>query len=107
VQRGGADPTVPQAPLRGSRRVDWIESALAPVRARLTERVFARLVSAVSLCVGAEALIVLRDIRGLDRAAAADVCAWAASALLRASLNEPPPSNVPLRRRSQSSRRKT
>ena len=73
---------------RGSRRIDWIESALAPVRTRLPKSAYARLVSAISLCVGAEALIVLRDVRGLDQASAADVSAWAAKALLRAALDE-------------------
>jgi len=46
------------------------------------------LVSAISLCVGAEALIVLRDIRGLDQKTAADVSAWSAKALLRAALDD-------------------
>lgn len=72
--------------VRGSRRLEWIESALEPARKRLSETAFARLVSALSLCVGAEALIVLRDVRGLDRQAAADISAWTAKALVRAAL---------------------
>lgn len=75
-------------PLRGSRRTDWLEAGLAPARARLSARAFERLVSAVSLCVGSEALIVLRDVRGLDEKRAADVSTWAAITLLRASLAE-------------------
>ena len=75
-------------PLRGSRRIDWIESALAPVRPRLSPPAFARLVSGVALCVGAEAMIVLRDVRGLDQGAVADVAAWSARALVRAALDE-------------------
>lgn len=73
---------------RGTRRIDWIESALAPLRSELNDRAFARVVSAISLCVGAEALIVLRDIRGLDPSAAEDVSAWAARALVREALND-------------------
>ncbi len=81
--------TVPaNAPLRGNRRVDWLEAALKPVRSRLSPRAFARLVSALTFCVGPEALIALRDIRGLDEKHAADVSSWAAIALLRASLTE-------------------
>ena len=82
----GAPPRA--APLRGGRRVEWIETALAPVRERLGEARFERLVSALALVVGVEALLVLRDIRGLDRAEMAAVSRWAARALLRASLEE-------------------
>lgn len=82
-------PGVPaDAPLRGRRRIDWIEAALEPVRKRLSGRAFSRLVSAVTLCVGPEALIALRDIRGLNERQAADVSSWAAIALLRASLTD-------------------
>ena len=77
-----------EAPLRGGRRVEWIETALAPVRERLGEARFERLVSALALVVGIEALLVLRDIRGLDRAEMVAVSRWAARALLRASLEE-------------------
>ncbi len=89
VDRRAAEQTTGHAPVRGSRRIDWLEASLAPIRSRLTPRAFARLISAVSLCVGAEALIVLRDVRGLDEKRAADVSSWAATALLRASLAEP------------------
>jgi AcrR family transcriptional regulator len=72
-------------PRRGYRRVAWIEDALAPARAELGPEAYDRLVSAVTLLVGWEALIILRDIRGLDAAEVEDVCAWAAGALLAAS----------------------
>lgn len=75
-------------PVRGRRRVDWLEAALEPVRSQLTPREFARLISAVSLCVGADALIVLRDVRGLDADSSALVSSWTARALLRAALAE-------------------
>jgi AcrR family transcriptional regulator len=76
------------APLRGGRRVEWIETALAPVRERLGEVRFQRLVSALAVIVGVDALLVLRDIRGLDQDEVAAVSRWAARALLRASLEE-------------------
>lgn len=44
--------------------------------------------SALTLVVGWEALIVLRDIRGLTAAEAEDVSAWMASALLERTLAE-------------------
>jgi AcrR family transcriptional regulator len=76
------------APLRGARRIEWIESALEPARERLGVERFERLVSALAMVIGLEALLVLRDIRGLDRAEMEDVSRWAARALLRASLQE-------------------
>ena len=76
------------APLRGGRRVEWIEAALAPARAQLGEARFERLVSALAMVIGLEGLLVLRDIRGLDRAEMEAVSRWATRALLRASLEE-------------------
>jgi len=77
-----------EPPRRGYRRIDYIEMALAPVRMHLDESSFERLVSGLALCIGIEALLVLRDIRGLDQAAAEEVSLWVARALLRASLAE-------------------
>ena len=89
VERGPAASAPGVSPsARGSRRIEWIESALGPVRVTLSRAAFSRLVSAISLCVGGEALIVLRDIRGLDHRDAADVSAWSAKALLNAALTE-------------------
>lgn len=76
------------APLRGGRRIEWIESALDPVREQLGRERFERLVSALAMVIGLEALLVMRDIRGLDRAEMEDVSRWATRALLRASLQE-------------------
>lgn len=70
------------------RRIEWIESALQPVRERLGHDRFDRLVSALAMVIGLEALLVLRDIRGLDAAEMEEVSRWAAMALLRASLEE-------------------
>lgn len=88
VERHGESGEERTTPVRGIRRIDWLEGALQPVRSQLTPREFARLISAVSLCVGAEALIVLRDVRGLDADNAAEVSSWTARALLRAALEE-------------------
>lgn len=76
------------APLRGGRRIEWIESALEPVRERLGVERFERLVSALAIVIGLEALLVLRDIRGLNQAEIEDVSRWATRTLLRASLQE-------------------
>jgi AcrR family transcriptional regulator len=86
------------APRRGYRRTEWIESALAPLRDRLGASRLERLVSALSMVIGWEALLVQRDIRRLNPAEAEEVSAWAARALVRAALAEletaGPPSRI-------------
>lgn len=75
-------------PRRGFRRVEWIEQALEPLRERLDDERFERLVSALALVIGFEALVVERDVRGLTSGEAAETSAWAARALLTAALSE-------------------
>jgi len=75
-------------PKRGYRRIEWIALALAPVRKQLGKRRYERLVSALATCMGIEALIVLRDLRGLPEGEAEEVSRWAARTLLRESLAE-------------------
>ena len=84
----GGDGQPRDQPLRGYRRVEWIERALEPARTQLGAPAFERLVSALALVIGWEALIVERDIRALSMKQAEDVSAWAARALVRASLDE-------------------
>jgi AcrR family transcriptional regulator len=74
--------------LRGGGRVRWIEKALAPVQGRLEEPAFRRLVAALSLCMGIEALVVLRDVCALESSEAQEVLLWAARTLLHSSLAE-------------------
>lgn len=71
-------------PRRGFRRTEWIERALEPARGRLSGEQFERLVSALSLVLGWEALIVLRDVRGAGRDEEEAVIRWAARALVNA-----------------------
>lgn len=75
-------------PRRGYRRVEWIERALAPLRPRLTDDQYERLVSGLAVVVGWEAMMVLRDVRGLDPEREQQTLRWAASALVRAALAE-------------------
>ena len=81
----------PRIRRRGYRRITWIERALEPLRERLTAARFKRLVSALSVVMGWEALVVLEDIRGLSRRDEGDVCEWAARALVRAAIDESRP----------------
>ncbi len=75
-------------PRRGYRRIEWIERALEPLRPQLDSARFERLVSALAMVVGWEALIVLQDLRGLAPEDQAETSAWAAQALVRAALRE-------------------
>lgn len=81
-------PGAGDGPRRGYRRVEWLERALEPVRARLEGSGYERLVSALAMVAGWEALIVLRDVRGASAAEAAAISGWAARALVRAAQTE-------------------
>lgn len=76
------------SPVRGYRRIEWLTSAVAPIRPRLGRQRFERLVSALSSCVGMDSLFLLQDLRGLTAPAAERVTRWMARALLAASIRE-------------------
>jgi AcrR family transcriptional regulator len=82
-------------PRRGYRRVQWIEQAVQPLRERLTTERFERLVSALAVAIGWEAMIVLRDTRNLPRAEEQQVTTWAAHALIDAVLTEAGGTSLP------------
>jgi AcrR family transcriptional regulator len=75
------------APRRGYRRVEWIERALECVWGKFTPQEYERLVSALSVVMGWEALIVLKDVRGLEEKEAEDVLAFATRAIVGAALH--------------------
>jgi AcrR family transcriptional regulator len=75
-------------PRRGYRRIEWIETALAPWRERLETARWQRLVAGLAMVIGWEALIVQRDVCGLDVAEGEELSVWAARALLEAALRE-------------------
>ena len=74
---------------RGARRLDWIEQALAPVWDGLDSETRGRLLGALSLCMGIEAVVVLRDICGYSAGEAIEVSAWAAQAIPQTGLHAP------------------
>jgi AcrR family transcriptional regulator len=73
---------------RGGRRIGWLEEVLAPARPRLSERQFRNLLAALSLFLGIETQVVLRDVCGLEPEEAEDVARWSARVLLRAAITE-------------------
>ena len=61
---------------------------LEPLRPRLTDEQHERLVSSLAVVLGWEAMIVLRDVRGLDTAQEEAAMRWAARALVEAMISE-------------------
>jgi len=76
------------APRRGYRRVSWIERALRPIRDQLAPARYDRLVSALTVVIGWEAMIVLADLRGQPSDAQRETMLWSARALITAALTE-------------------
>jgi AcrR family transcriptional regulator len=86
IDRG---PIAPGVPPRPSRRLEYVEQALARLRDELSPAEFDRLVHATAVVVGIEARIVLQDICGLDDQQVLDTERWAAQALLSAATRKP------------------
>jgi AcrR family transcriptional regulator len=82
------EPPPADGPKRGFRRVGWLEQATSPLRARLGDAALDRLISALAMVAGWEALVVLTDIRGLTPEEQRATVAWSARALIEAALNE-------------------
>lgn len=68
-------------------RVDLLRDAVAPLRGAVDPQRLERLTQALSLVFGVEALIVLKDIWGLDAEATRAVAQWTAGALVRATVD--------------------
>jgi AcrR family transcriptional regulator len=77
-----------EPPFKRGHRVELLQSAIAPLRDRLTDEQFERLASALSLVYGLEVLIVLQDLWGFGHERTEEVAQWAAGALVRAAMIE-------------------
>jgi AcrR family transcriptional regulator len=73
--------------VRGHRRT-LLADALKPLKRRLGKQAFDRAIQSLSLIFGTEALVVLKDIWGLEGGEARRVAIWAAHALVRAATAE-------------------
>jgi AcrR family transcriptional regulator len=83
IDRGPIEDGVPARP---SRRLEYVDQALAPLRSQLPAASYERLVNAMAMVIGIEGRIVLRDICGLDDRTILDTERWAAQALLTAAV---------------------
>ncbi len=75
-------------PLRQGRGIRWIEDALAPLRDHMPEPEHRRLVLAIRVAIGIEALVWLTDIGKLSRAEAVATMRRSARTLLRSALED-------------------
>jgi AcrR family transcriptional regulator len=71
--------------LREGRRRRWYEESLAPLRSSVDADAWDRLVTALCLLGGPEAMAVLRDVCQLDQDTGRAVTRWAAETLLRST----------------------
>lgn len=77
------DPIEPGVAPRPSRRLEYVERALAPLQGRLAEDELDRLTYALAVVMGIESTLVLRDICGLGSEKIIEVQHWAARALVQ------------------------
>jgi AcrR family transcriptional regulator len=75
-------------PRRSGARSTLVAEALEGLQSQLDAKAFRRLCSAISLFVGIESTVVLRDVCHLSAADARAVKLWAAGVLLKAGLEE-------------------
>src|SRR6187402_1434443 len=80
--------------VRGNRRA-LLREALAPLAGRLDSQTFDKLAQSLSLIFGIEAIVVLKDIWGIDDEAVQDVALWAARAFVAAAVSASPVRGTP------------
>ncbi len=73
---------------RGGRRLGWLNEAIAPIDDQLPPKQLKRLVHALSLVTGIEAVVVMRDICELAPEEGEKVLRWAAQTLLAGAFRE-------------------
>ena len=82
----GTDAKAPA--VREGRRMRWFARVLAPAREGRANGKWRRLEAALALTVGADAMVVMKDVCRLGDREAQDALRWAAQTLLRAGLAE-------------------
>ncbi|AWY39692.1 TetR family transcriptional regulator [Pseudomonas putida] len=77
-----------ESPLRPGRRMSYIEPIVDSLKGVLPPRARKRLKQALSMVMGTEALIAVRDVGGASVDESLSAAAWAARALVRQALEE-------------------
>lgn len=81
---------ISEEPYRRGHRVAILTRAAAPLKSRMRESDFRRLLCALSLIFGIEPYVVLKDIWGSSDREVQAVTRWVADALIDAALKMPP-----------------
>lgn len=71
---------------RPGHRVEWIADALSPLRGRLKRESYRRLAQALTLLLGIDPIVVMKDIAGASRQEALDTLEWTARTLVEAAI---------------------
>ncbi|HSW02927.1 TetR/AcrR family transcriptional regulator [Aquabacterium sp.] len=79
----------PAPAVREGRRMRWLDQALAPVRKQLPPAQWRRLRAALSLVLGIEAIVVMKDVCHASDDETLKTLEWAAMALLHAGMAAP------------------
>lgn len=75
--------------LRAGRRMRWLARVLAPLRDRMTEREWERLRRSLSLTIGIDSIVILKDVCGLeDEDEIVDLLRWTARVIFDRALEE-------------------
>ena len=88
--RGHRDGNSNATAVREGRRMRWLDDVLEPLR-DLPDDQYRRLRAALALTLGADSIVIMKDVCALDDDAALDVLRWSATALLRAAINDTQP----------------
>lgn len=71
---------------RPAHRLEWIAHALAPARDKIDPETFGKLSRALTLLLGIDPVVVMKDIAGASQEEAIDALEWSARALVGAAL---------------------
>ncbi len=74
--------------VREGRRRRWYEDSLAPLRDRVDDAAWDRLITTLCVLSGPEAMAVLRDVCQLDAEPGRETLRWAAQTLIRATFDD-------------------
>ena len=74
-------------PVRRGRRMEWLAAVLASLP-NMPPANLARLRAALALTIGADSIVILKDVVGLDHAEANTVLRWVAAQLLKAGIED-------------------
>jgi AcrR family transcriptional regulator len=71
---------------RPGHRIEWIADALAPIRNQIDPETYGKLSKALTLMLGIDPIVVMKDIAGASREQALATLEWSARALVEAAL---------------------